>query len=155
MATIGVAAAPQAPRPKQASIARVQVPRHSKGATTVTFARTPGPTHAPGDPVDLGDPRKRYTCPQCDEDILRLPTGRMRYHGATATRGRRCTFPEQEGVHLRSFEGLAIAAQLWPQFTGVYDAVRQRLDAVAPKKPHGGQVRSKDPTDPNWRWRRK
>lgn len=101
------------------------------------------------------NPTTRYECPQCHEGIQRLPTGRMRYHGATATRGRRCTFPEVEGEHLRDHDGLTHATRTWPQFTAVYDAVRQRLDAIVPKKQHGGQLRSKDSTDPDWRWRRK
>jgi hypothetical protein len=120
------------------------------------FARQPGRTYQPGETVDLGLTTTRYTCPQCDEDIQRLPTGRMRYHGANAVRRRRCTFPETEGEYLTTVTGLHTAMRLWPQFVAVYAAIEPLLVArIVPKKPHGGQIRRKDPTDPNWRWRRK
>lgn len=117
------------------------------------FTRQLGSTYIPGAVVDLAaDTTVRYTCPGCGEDILRLPTGRMRYHGATLTRGRRCLFPEQEGALLTTAEGLTAAATQWPQFSEVYLAIQRRLDAMPRPKPHGGQLRRADPG--GWRWKK-
>ena len=120
------------------------------------FQRAPGHVYQPGDAVNLTLTTTRYTCPQCAEPIQRLPTGRMRYHGATAHRGRRCTFPETEGEHLTTVTGLHTAARLWPQFAAIYAAIEPLLAArLAPKRPHGGPLRRPDPNDPDWRWKRK
>lgn len=114
------------------------------------FQRAPGPVYQPGDPCDLTDPTVRYTCPECREHILRLPTGRMRYHGATLARGRRCTFPETEGALLATLPGLADASARWPGFRPVYLAVQRAMESRTPPKQHGGQLKHPDPSGVRW-----
>lgn len=115
------------------------------------------PPLAPGEALDLTSDAHVYRCPACARWVARLPTGVLRYHGATAERGRRCGYPEDdtrgEGTHIRTHEGLDILAERWPRFAAVYAAVRKRLDATR-KRAHGGPLRNPDPRDPDWRWRR-
>lgn len=137
-----------------AQVARPRRTRtHTQGyATPMPFRRAPGPVYSSPDPVDLTDTSTRYTCPECGEPIQRLPTGRMRYHGATRDRGRRCLFPEREGALLGTIADLASAMQQWPVFAEVYLAIQRAIQARPAPKPHGGQIRRPDPD--GWRWRK-
>lgn len=73
----------------------------------------------------------------------------MRYHGATAERGRRCDYTEDLLTH----EGLDRMTSEHPTLAPVYDAVRKRLQRER-KRPNGGQLRNPDVRNPDWRWKR-
>lgn len=120
-----------------------------------TRALPTAPSHHKDDlsPHSLRDTERRWRCP-CGALVQRLPTGRMRYHGATAEHPQRCPFPEDEWAQVLQDGGLELLTIRHPHMVPAYVAIAERMaQHKPPKRAHGGQLRRPDAKAPGWRWR--
>ncbi len=100
-------------------------------------------------PHDLRDTTRRWRC-ECGALVQRLPTGRLRYHGATVLHPQACSLPQEEWdslSHQASREALIVRL---PHMAPAYVAILARRAATPPKRPHGGQLRHPSADGKRW-----